>query len=140
MVFCLSKLFILGCDGAYPLFRQHSFHKNVEQKMRILNFLIFKVLLVLGSEEFKVALVQTPPRRYEVFSFQRKDPENRDIRSMTIFTCQYNQLVDQQGGRPDPWIRALQQVPSTLTPLFSRIKSLRTFLFLPSFLESRGLR
>ena len=114
MAFCLSKLFILGCDGAYPLFRYHSFHKNVELKMRIFNFLIFKILLVLGSEDFKVALIQTPPRRYEVFSFQRKDPGNRHIRFMTIFTC------------PDPWIRAPQQVLSTLTPLLSRIQWLRT--------------
>ena len=82
--------------------------------MRILNFLIFKVFLVFGSEDFKVALVQTPPRRYEVFfilveRFSLGYPGNRDIRSLTIFICQYDLLVDQQGGFPDPWIRAPQE-------------------------------
>ena len=35
MVYCLLKLFILGCDGAYPLFRFH--FAFISQKRRVEN-------------------------------------------------------------------------------------------------------
>ena len=48
----LCSLFILS--------RPFIFEKKT--KMRILNFLIIEVLMVFGSTDFKVALIQTPPR------------------------------------------------------------------------------
>ena len=65
--------------------------------MRILNFLIFKVLLVLGSEDFKVALVQTPPRRWGIL-FQRKNPGNVISGPWAIFILKCNRLTNPQSG------------------------------------------
>ena len=72
-----SIVFSLGFMVLRPLFIENVYspslgksfgvfeiiHFEFFQKMRILNFLIVKFLIVIGSEDFKVALIQTPPKR-----------------------------------------------------------------------------
>ena len=112
--------------------------------MRILNFLIFKVLLVLGSEDFKVALVQTPPRRYEVFFIL----EERSRESWHQVHGHFYLSIRSTSG-PARWLpgsldqgssgsRSWNFEPQSLRPLYLVVADVLVFVR-PSYLVCRGL-